>query len=446
MESKTVIILGAGFGGLFAARHLAGTSLDVLLVDRHNYHTFFPLLYQVGAAELTPGEIAASIRNIFHGKQNIHFCLADVEQVDLEAKTIRTGDGTFPYDYLILALGSRPVFYGIPGAAEWSVPLKSMDQAMSIRNHILECFERAVHEGDPEQVRQLLTFAITGGGPTGVEFAGALSELIRGPLTKDFPNLKGKSRIELFEAGPTLLNGFSKSLGIYALKRLQKMGVKVHLNAAVDQVTEVSLHLKDGTTIPTRTVIWTAGVSGTPIVQDWGLPVDRHGQVKVLPTLQAPGHPEVYIAGDLAFVEQKGRPLPMIAQPAIQEGAWAARNILRQANGQAPVVFHYKDLGTLAVIGRNAAVADIMGLHLTGFIAWLIWASVHIWNLIGFRNRLIVLINWAADYFFSDRGIRLILPACLAEENVRILGSPTGAASWNTPNLELSSHKERNNE
>ncbi len=415
MESKKVIILGAGFGGLWALRRLAGTPLDVLIIDRHNYHTFFPLLYQVGAAELTPGEIAEPVRNIARGNANVRFFMAEVEQVDINARTVRAGGVTFPYDYLVLAIGSSSVFYGIPGAVEFSYPLKGMDQALTIRNHILECFERAGRETEPQRVEQLLTFAIAGGGPTGVEYAGALSELIRGPLAKDYPALKGKARIELFEAGKELLSGYSASLTGYAARRLEKMGVRVHLNTAVVEVTRDSVRVKDGPTLPTQTVIWTAGVAASTQGRDWRLPVDRHGQVKVLPTLQAPEHPEVYVAGDLAYVEDKGRPLPMLAQPAIQEGAHAARNILRQANGQEPVPFHYKNLGTLAVIGRNAAVADIFGLQLSGFIAWVIWVGVHITNLIGFRNRAVVLINWAADYFFFEKDIRLILPTCLEE-------------------------------
>ncbi len=415
METKKVIVLGAGFGGLWATRHLAGTPLDVLLIDRHNYHTFNPLLYEVGAAELTPGEIAEPIRNFLRRKANVHFLMAQVEKVDFNARTVRAGGSTFPYDFLVVAIGSSSVFYGIPGADKWSYPLKSLDQALEIRNHILGCYERAARETDLSRILALLTFAITGGGPTGVEFAGALSELIRGPLAKDYPALKGKAHIELLEAGNSLMSGYSGTLAAYTVRRLQKMGVGVHLNTAVVEVMSDAIKLKDGTTLPTQTVIWTAGVAGAPAVLDWGLPVDRHGQVKVLPTLQLPEHPEVYVAGDLAYVEQKGRPLPMLAQPAIQEGTHAARSILRQVSGQSPLPFHYKDLGTLAVIGRNAAVADILGLHISGFIAWVIWATVHIFNLIGFRNRLVVLINWAADYFFYEKDIRLILPTCLEE-------------------------------
>ncbi len=418
MEEKKVIILGAGFAGLWAARHLAGTPLDVLFVDRHNYHTFFPLLYQVGAAELTPGEIAGPIHNFTRGKPNVHFLKAEIEAVDFDVRTVRAGGSTFSYNYLVVGIGSSSVYYGIPGAVENSYPLKSVDHALTIRNHILECFERAAYEKEPRRIEQLLTFAIAGGGPTGVEYAGALSELIRGPLAKDYPSLKGKARIVLFEAGKSLLSGYPSSLTNYAVRRLEKMGVQVHLNTAVVEVTRDSVRLKDGLDLPTQTVIWTAGVAGSTLAGEWGLPVDRHGQVKVLPTLQAPGHPEVYVAGDLACVEEKGHPLPMLAQPALQEGAHAARNILRQARGQEPAPFPYKDLGTLAVIGRNAAVAQILGLHLSGFFAWLIWVGVHIVNLIGFRNRAVVLINWAADYLFFEKDIRLILPACLEETEV----------------------------
>ncbi len=415
-DQPKVVILGAGFGGLWAARALSHAPVTVKLIDRHNYHTFLPLLYQVGAAELEPEEIAHPVRSILRHATNLHFYLETVEQVDLATRTVTTTERVVPYDYLIIALGSTSNFFGVPGAAAFAFPLKTVEQGMALRNHILSCFERAVYDPDPSRRQRLLTFAIVGGGPTGVEFAGALAELVRGPLTKDYPVLKGQARIMVLEASQGLLAGQPQRLQEYARKRLEKMGVQIQLDARVTRVTLEEVELKDGRMIPTETVIWTAGVNGTPVINGWGLPTNRAGQVTVLPTLQVPEHPDVYVVGDLAYIEHAGHPLPMVAQPALQEGVAAARNIERQVNGQPPVPFRYRDLGTLAVIGRNSAVANIFGHAYTGFVAWVIWLVVHIFNLIGFRNRLLVLINWAWDYVFFERGVRLILPSDMAVE------------------------------
>ena len=274
----------------------------------------------------------------------------------------------------------------------------------------------------PHDARQLLTFAIVGGGPTGVEFAGALAELIRGPLVKDYPGLSFREvQVVLLEALDGLLPGLPERLQAYALTRLRQMGVDVRLRAPVSQITREAVLLRDGTSIPTRTVIWTAGVRGEPLAQAWGLPTNRAGRVAVLPTLQVPDHPEIYVVGDLAHIEQDGRPLPMIAPVAIEQGEAAGRNVLRQINGDVPLPFRYRDRGTMVTIGRNAAVACVWGRAFTGFPAWLLWLSVHLVNLIGFRNRLFVLINWAWDYFFYERAVRLILPA---EEGRARSGAP----------------------
>jgi NADH dehydrogenase len=406
-----VVILGAGFGGLWAARTLSRAAVTIDLIDRHNYHTFFPLLYEVGAAELEPEDIAYPVRSILRHATNVRFWLETVEQVNLAAKTVETTERVIHYDYLIIALGSTSHFFGVPGAATFAFPLKTLEQGVALRNHVLSCFERAAYDSDALRRQRLLTFAIVGGGPTGVEFTGALAELVRGPLAKDYPTLKGQARITVLEAGDGLLAGQPQSLKDYALKRLEQMDVQVQLHARVTRVTPEEVQLQDGQVIPTETVIWTAGVNGTPVINGWGLPTNRTGQVTVMPTLQVPGHPEVYVVGDLAYVEQADRPLPMLAQPALQEGVAVAHNIERQVHGVAPVPFRYRDLGTLAVIGRNAGVANMFGHAYTGFVAWANWLVVHIFNLIGFRNRLIVLINWAWDYVFFERGIRLILPS-----------------------------------
>ena len=407
-----VAVLGAGFGGLWAARTLADGPVNVLLIDRHNYHTFFPLLYQVGAAELEPEDITQPLRKIFWKRSNVRFFLGEVQGVDLSAKVVRIPDHEIRYDYLVIALGSKPNFYAVPGLAEHAFTLKSVEQGIALRNQILTCFERAACEVDLGLRQAWLTFTIVGGGPTGVEFAGALMELIRGSLDKDFPNLDFKQvRILLLEASDHLLNGTPKELSDYTQKRLRKMGVQVHLKSHLVKITPREVFLEDGTRISSRTVIWTAGVRGNIPGDQWGLATNRLNQVEVLPTLQVPGHPEVYIAGDLAGIQQDGHPLPMVAQMGIQTGSTAARNILRQVTGRTPLPFRYHDKGTLDVIGRNAAVAHIWGRAFRGFSAWLIWVWVHIFNLIGYRNRFLVLIDWAWDYFFSEHTVRLIFPS-----------------------------------
>ena len=406
-----VVIVGAGFAGLQAAQTLAGARADVLILDRNNYHTFFPLLYQVAAAELEPEDIVYPVRSILRGKKYLRFLVEDVTGVDLENRLVRTGNHVFPYDYLILALGSRAHFFGVEGASKYAFELKTLEQAIAVRNHILFRFERALSETDPAKRKQLLTFAVIGGGPTGVEYIGALAELIRGPLSRDYPALDLQEvRLLLLEGADHLLPGLPAPLQAYALKRLKKMGVEVQLGAMVTRITPESLTLKDGTTIRLSTVIWTAGVHGAPPPEAAALPILANEQVKVLPTLQVPGHPEVYVVGDLARFQEEDQPLGMVATVAVQEGEMAARNILRQIGGHAPAEFHYLDLGSLAVIGRNAAVVHMLGRNFSGFLAWLLWLGVHIFRLIGFRNRLLVLIDWAWDYLFFERGVRLIVP------------------------------------
>jgi NADH dehydrogenase len=411
VHRPNVVVLGAGFGGLWAVRTLADGPVNVMLIDRHNYHTFFPLLYQVGAAELEPEEITFPVRKVFWKRTNVRFFLGEVQGVDLSAKVVRVPGHEFRYDYLVIALGSQPNFYNIPGLAEYAFTLKSLEQGIALRNQILTCFERAACEDDPELQQAWLTFTIVGGGPTGVEFAGALMELIHSSLDKDFPGLDLRQvRVLLLEASDHLLNGIPDGLGDYTLKRLKKMGVEMHLNSRLIEVTPGEVFLKDGTRIASRTVIWVAGVLGNLPGDQWGLATNRLNQVEVLPNLQVPGHPEVYIAGDLAGIQQDGHPLPMVAQVGIQTGSTAGRNILRQISGQPLLPFRYRDKGTLDVIGRNAAVAYIWRRAFRGFLAWLIWVWVHIFNLIGYRNRFLVLIDWAWDYLFSEHSVRLIVP------------------------------------
>ncbi len=411
-DRPRVVIAGAGFGGLWAVRAFARAHVDISFVDCNNYHTFSPLLYQVAAAELEPEDIAYPVRSTTRRLSHVRFVMAPLEKIDFEARVVE-GDGlVLPYEYLVLALGSRPHFFGVPGAEEFAFRLKTLEQAVALRNHLLRCFERSIRESDAARRQQMLTFAIVGGGPTGVEFAGALAELIYGVLAKDYPTLDLREvRVVLLEAMDGLLPGLPNGLRAYTLARMRGMGVDVRLQTAVSQITREAVQARDGTCLSTDTVVWTAGVRGVPTAQVWGLPVTRDGRVAVLPSLQVPGRPEVYVVGDLAYVEDRGRPLPMIAPVAIQEGVAAAQNILRQIGGQPPLPFRYRDRGTLVTIGRNAAVAHVWGRSFTGFPAWVLWLGVHLVNLIGFRNRLLVLVNWAWDYLFYERAIRLILPS-----------------------------------
>lgn len=405
-----VAIIGAGFGGLWAARNLAGKPLDVILVDRNNYHAFLPLLYQVAAAEIEATEISFPVRSIFRRAGNVEFLMGEVQNLDLEGRTIYTEQCVVAYDYLILALGSDTNYYGVPGAKNFAFPLKTVREAIDLRSHILTRFEMAAHEPLPDRRKRLLTFVIVGGGATGVEFSGALAELVYRPLKKDYPSLDfSEVSILLLEATDRLLGSFPERLGQYASKRLSAMGVNVCLRSAVTRVTPRSLHLKGGEVIDTETVVWTAGVTGNPKSGKWGLPLAQTGRVRVHPTLQVPGRPELYVIGDLAHVEEDGNPLPLLAPVAIRQGEWAARNILLQARGQNPRPFQSKDPGVLATIGRNAGVAHVWGWTFTGFLAWVLWIGVHIIKLIGFRNRIFVLLNWSWDYFRFERAVRLIL-------------------------------------
>jgi NADH dehydrogenase len=410
-----VVIVGAGFGGLWAARAFAGAPVDVWVVDRNNYHSFLPLLYQVAAAELEPEDIIYPVRSILHKFHNLHFLMGEVTGIDVAHRMVRTRDQSLPYDYLILSVGSKAHYYGVTGAAEHAFPLKTLDDAVRLRNHILCLFEGALVEPYLEIRQQMLTFTIVGGGPTGVEYAGALAELVRTPLARDYPDLDmSQVHILVLEATNRLLTGMPERLHTYTLKRFQRMGIDVQLNSPVSQITSQAVSLSDGRVIPTETVVWTAGVGGECLPQNWDFPTRTNGQVDVLPTLQVPDHPEIYIIGDLAHIEQDGHPLLLIAPVATQEGKWATKNVLRQIDSTQPQPFRYHDPGMMVTTGRNSAAVRLGRYSFTGFPAWVIWLSVHLYRLIGFRNRLMVLINWAWDYIFFDRVVRLILP--LAEK------------------------------
>lgn len=415
-----VVVIGAGFAGLWAVRALADEPVDVLLVDRQNYHTFLPLLYQVAAAELGPTDIAYPVRSILRDQRNADFRMAEVTGVDLDARQVVTAAGRIPWDHLLVAMGATTHYFGVEGAREHAFPLRTMDEAIPLRHHVLARFEAAAHESDPNRRRQLLTFAVVGGGPTGVEYSGALSELVHGPLRKDYPMLDmGDVRILLLEALGEVLQGMPESLSSYARERLLKRKVDVRLGASVTRVGPGWVELDGGERIDTETVVWTAGVRGSPGPGDWGLPVTKGGRIPVLPTLQVDGHASVWAAGDLAHLEEDGEPLPGVAPVALQQGTLVGRNIARVVRGESPDPFEYRDPGMLAVIGRNAAVARLGGRNFKGFPAWMVWLIVHVAKLIGFRNRVLVLVNWAWNYLFFERAVRLILPYARAEVRPR---------------------------
>ena len=407
-----VVIVGAGFGGLWAARGLAKKNVDVLIVDRNNYHTFLALLYQVAAAELEAADIAYPVRSVFWGSPNINFALGDVSSVDLQNRCLKTGNEVFYYDYLILSAGSVSHSYGVPGVESFSYYLKTLEEAVALKNHIIRCFETAARETDEAKRRRLLTFAIVGGGATGVEYAGALSELVYCSLRRDYPTVDiHQVQILLLEAADRLVANMPEKVRAYTLKRLQNMKVNVQLGVTISEVTEEAVILQGRDAIPTATVIWSAGVRGEPVAAASGFPTERDGRVRVLPTLQVPGCPEVYVVGDLAAIAEQERLLPMVAQVAIQSGVAAGRNIMRQIGGEEPQPFQYRDRGSMIAIGRNAAGVAIGKHNYTGFLAWILWLFVHLFNLIGFRNRMMVLINWAWDYLLFERAVRFIFPS-----------------------------------
>ena len=404
-----VVVVGAGFGGLRVARALRRAPVQVILLDRNNYHLFQPLLYQVATAGLEPEQIAKPVRSILRGQKNFDFRMVEVTAVDLVQRRLETNAGPIAYDFLVLAPGGETNFFGLETVAKHGLGLKDIPDAVAIRNHVLTCFEQAMLEANPEQRRARLTFIVVGGGPTGVEMAGALSELIRLVLVKDYPRLNIKDvRILLLEATDRLLAAMPERLREAAGKTLWRKYVEVRFGATVADYDGIRIRLKSGEIIPAHTVIWAAGARAAGPNDRLGLASARQGRIAVEPTLQVAGHPEVYVIGDAAYRETNGVPLPMVAPVAIQMAEAVARNIVRTLRATPLREFRYRDQGTLATIGRNAAVAHVFGLQLSGFPAWVMWLVVHIIQLIGFRNKLFVLLNWAWDYFFYERAARLI--------------------------------------
>jgi NADH dehydrogenase len=404
-----VAIVGAGFGGLRAARALARAPVRVTVLDRHNHHLFQPLLYQVATSLLGPGDIAHPVRAILRRQRNAEFRLAEVTCADLEARRVETSTGTVPYDYLILAVGSATSYLGLESVESNAFGLKDLDEAIAIRNHVLRMFELGVQEADPDRRRAMLTFVVAGGGPTGVELAGMLSELVRLVLVKDFPELDVKDvRVILLEAEKRLLASMPTRLSEVTAETLWRKHVEVRFGARVTDFDRDRVSLQGGEVIPARTLIWAAGVRAASLVDRLELERGPQGRIAVRPTLQLPDRDEVFAIGDAAYLTREGKPLPMVAQLAIQQGRLAGANVARALRGEPLASFAYFDPGELATIGRNAAVARLGRFQFHGFPAWVMWLVVHLMWLIGFRNKLVVLVNWAWDYFLYERAVRLI--------------------------------------
>jgi NADH dehydrogenase len=404
-----VVIVGGGFGGLQAAKALGDAPVRVTLVDRRNHHLFQPLLYQVATAVLSPADIAHPIRSVLRDRRNVEVVLEEVEAIDPEAKEVILAEGRLPYDYLILAAGATHAYFGHDEWEPLAPGLKTLEDALAIRRRILLAFEEAEREPDPERRKALMTFVVVGAGPTGVEMAGAIAEIARFSLSRDFRHIDTRdARVILVEASDRALAAFPSSLSRYAIDDLQRLGVDVRLGKPVTAIAPGLVTIGDES-VAAETVIWAAGVRASPLGRTLGAALDRAGRVLVNPDLTVPGYPDIFVVGDMALLNgQDGTPLPGVAQVAMQEGTWAAGNIERAIVGKPLLPFRYRDLGNMATIGRNAAIADIRGLRLTGFIAWLAWALVHIMNLIGFRNRILVALQWLWGYLTFQRGARLI--------------------------------------
>jgi len=407
-----VVIVGGGFGGLYAARALGKAPVEVTVVDRTNHHVFQPLLYQVATASLSPSQIAYPIRGVLRHQKNTRVLLADVVAVDPARRVVKLSDGELAYDWLILAPGARHSYFG---HAEWepfAPGLKTLDDALEIRSRILVAFERAERESDPERRRALLTFVVVGGGPTGVELAGAIGEIACKVMARDFRSIDTRdARTILVEAGPRILPAFPSDLSEKAERSLERLCVEVRTGEAVTRMESGAVWLGEER-IAAGTVLWAAGVEPSPLARSLGVPLDRAGRAIVNADLTIPGHPEVFVIGDLAACrDAAGRLLPGLAPVAIQQGEYAARAVMRSVRGEARAPFRYRDKGTMATIGRNAAVVDLGRLRFSGYPAWLVWCFIHILWLIGFRNRFLVMIEWAWAYLRFERSARLITGA-----------------------------------
>ena len=409
-DKRHVVIVGGGFGGLSAAKALDTAGVRVTLVDRRNHHLFQPLLYQVATATLSPGDIAAPIRWILRSAPNVRVILGEVARIDVSAGRVELTDGaSVPYDYVIVATGASHAYFGHPEWGEYAPGLKTLEDAVDIRRRVLLAFERAEREENLAKRRQLLTFVLVGGGPTGVELAGTLAEISRQTLRHEFRSIDtSHARIILVEAGPHILPAFAPKLQDAARASLKKLGVEVLEATRVTGIDDHGVTLGQDR-IDAGTVLWAAGVAASPLVRTLGAPVDSAGRVLVEPDLSIPGHPEVFVVGDAAaYLHQTGAPLPGVAQVAMQGAAHAARTVLRLVRGEPTLPFVYRDKGSMAIMGRNSAIADLGWIRFSGFLAWLAWLFLHIFMLIGFRNRIAVLLEWAIAYLTFQRSVRLI--------------------------------------
>jgi NADH:ubiquinone reductase (H+-translocating) len=407
-----LVIVGGGFGGLWAARALRNASVRITLLDRGNHHLFQPLLYQVATAGLSAPNIAAPLRHILRRQKNVTVLLGEAAKIASSDKRLLLSDGrTLDYDYLLLATGATHAYFGRDDWAAHAPGLKTLDDALEIRRRILTAFERAEAEDDPKRRMAWLTFAIVGGGPTGVELAGTLAEIARHTLHGEFRRADPRqARVLLLEAGPRVLSSFPEALSEKARLQLQALGVEVRCSVPVNAIDAEGVQLGDER-IDARTVLWAAGVAASPLARDLAVPLDRAGRVLVQPDLSVPGYPEIFVAGDLASVQYNGKPVPGVAPAAKQMGRHAARALLARMRGATPAPFRYRDYGNLATIGRMAAVVDLHGFKFSGLFAWWFWLAAHVFFLIGFRNRMVVLIDWAQAYWSYQRSARIILGA-----------------------------------
>jgi NADH:ubiquinone reductase (H+-translocating) len=404
-----VVILGAGFAGLSAAKALRKAALRVTVVDRRNHHLFQPLLYQVATAGLNPSDIASPVRRILRKQANVDVLLAEARAIDLDRKRVLLDAGELQFDHLIIATGASHSYFGHPEWEELAPGLKSIEDALEIRRRVLLAYERAEQETDPVERERLMTFLVVGGGPTGVELAGALAEIARNALARDFRRIDpARSRVVLIEAGPRILVTYPPELSASAVRQLQSLGVEVRTGDPVVGIDRSGASLGDGR-IEAGTVLWAAGVAASPLAAALQVPLDKQGRVRVTSRLNVPGYPDVYVVGDMAMIEREGKePVPGVAPAAMQQGRYAADSIQRQLRGQPSEPFHYVDKGSLATIGRAAAVAELGRLRFSGFVAWFVWLAVHIMFLVGFRNRVLVFLEWLWSYITYDRGARLI--------------------------------------
>jgi NADH dehydrogenase len=409
MSRKQVVVIGGGFAGLWAVRALRKAPVDITLIDRSNHHLFQPLLYQVATAGLAAPSIAAPLRHILRDQRNATVLMGEVSRIDTSARQVTVGEHRLAYDYLLVASGATHAYFGHDEWEPHAPGLKNLDDAFAIRARILSAFEAAEAATEEAQREACLTFAVIGAGPTGVELAGTLAEIARHTLVRDFRNFDpARSRVMLIEAGPRVLSGLSEKLSAKARAQLEKLGVEVHTGQAVSEIGAGYLRFGDRH-VAARTILWAAGVAASPLGKQLNAELDRAGRVRVQPDLSLAAHPEVFVAGDLASVTSDGKPVPGVAPAAKQMGALVAKNILARIAGRAATPFRYRDFGALATIGRHSAVAQLPKLEFSGILAWWFWLWLHIYFLIGFRSRLIVIINWAWAYFTYGRGARIIL-------------------------------------